>query len=386
MIYLAVFILLLFLSFHYDICGAKGGRDAWYSVILIVFILIAGLRWRLGVDTPNYLDEFYYETPRLDLLSIEDLKLTKPLWILLNSIVLTFFGRFYVVQLIHATFINTFYLYFKKFHRKINWEHPEDLNQWINWLAFNTDTTEWSRLADKYAVRDYIAEQGYEDILVPLLAVWDSPEKIDLSNLPMSFVLKMTNGCGDVIIVKDKSTASLTEIRQHFAKLFAHPFGHNTAEPHYLRIRPRVIAEAFLVATLQAADSTALIDYKLFTVGGVPRYCLTISNRNGLKNYCTDIYRLPEWEHCPDLVHHDEQHIVSNNVLPRPTTLDRMMEIASKLVGDHPFVRVDFYEVGQRVYFGEMTFTPACGRMTSLAPVLQTELGKELGRMVKCRI
>lgn len=86
------------------------------------------------------------------------------------------------------------------------------------------------------------------------------------------------------------------------------------------------------------------------------------------------------WEHCPDLVHHDEQHIVSSSVLPRSTTLARMMEIASELVGVHPFVRVDFYEVGQRVYFGEMTFTPACGRMTSLTPELQ----EELGRMIQC--
>lgn len=115
MLYLSGIFILLLLSFHYDICGAQRGRDAWYSVILIVFILIAGLRWRIGFDTPNYLDEFYYETPTLSQLSIEDLKMTKPLWILLNSLVLTFFGKFYVLQLIHATFINVlFFKYIKK--------------------------------------------------------------------------------------------------------------------------------------------------------------------------------------------------------------------------------------------------------------------------------
>lgn len=120
MIYLAVFILLILLSLHYDIYGAKQGRDVWYSILLVAFILIAGLRWRLGIDTPNYLDEFYYRTPTLNHLSFEDLKLTKPLWILLNSFVLSVFGRFYVVQLIHAAFINIlFFKYFKKHSRYI---------------------------------------------------------------------------------------------------------------------------------------------------------------------------------------------------------------------------------------------------------------------------
>lgn len=121
MIYLAVFILLILLSLHYDIYGAKQGRDVWYSILLVAFILIAGLRWRLGVDTPNYLDEFYYKTPPLNHLSLEDdLTLTKPLWILLNSFVMSVFGRFYVVQLIHAAFINIlFFRYIKRHSRYI---------------------------------------------------------------------------------------------------------------------------------------------------------------------------------------------------------------------------------------------------------------------------
>ena len=270
------------------------------------------------------------------------------------------------------------YLYFKKFHRKINWEHPEDLNQWINWLAFNTDTTEWSRLADKYAVRAYIAEQGYEDILVPLLAVWDAPEKIDLSGLPMQFVLKMNNGCGDVIIVKDKSTASLTEIRKHFAKLFAHPFGRNSAEPHYMRIKPLIIAEALLDISKQAVKATSLVDYKLYIINGIPRYCYAAKNRYRLEHAEIDLYRLPNWEHCPHLLCYNNHYCKSDGVIMRPKTLDKMMEIASKLAGNHPIVRIDFYEVDDLVYFGELTFTSFAGRCS----IFSDELQKELGGMV----
>ena len=115
MIYLAILLLLLFLSFRYDICGKERGSQGWYMIVLVIFILVAGLRWRLGVDTPNYLDQFYYITPKLSQLTTDDLLMTKPLWILLNSFVLTCFGKFYVVQLIHATFINVlFFKYIKK--------------------------------------------------------------------------------------------------------------------------------------------------------------------------------------------------------------------------------------------------------------------------------
>lgn len=120
MIYLAILLLLLFLSFRYDICGKERGSQGWYMIVLVIFILVAGLRWRLGVDTPNYLDQFYYKTPKLSQLTTDDLYMTKPLWILLNSFVLTCFGKFYVVQLIHATFINVlFFKYIKKHSRYI---------------------------------------------------------------------------------------------------------------------------------------------------------------------------------------------------------------------------------------------------------------------------
>lgn len=115
MIYILIIVLLLFMSFRYDVCGKRRGRDQWYIFFLVVFVLIAGLRWRLGVDTPYYIQNFYYSTPKLDHLSITDIQITKPLWILLNSFVLTYIGKFYVVQLIHAAFINI--LFFKYIRR-----------------------------------------------------------------------------------------------------------------------------------------------------------------------------------------------------------------------------------------------------------------------------
>jgi len=116
MIYLIVIILLLLLSFRYDINGKTRGRELSYVFVLIIFVMLAGLRWRIGVDTPNYLNRFYYVYPTLDKFSLADYPIGKdPFYVLMNSFVKTLGFRFYVVQIIHAAFVNILiFKYFKK--------------------------------------------------------------------------------------------------------------------------------------------------------------------------------------------------------------------------------------------------------------------------------
>lgn len=106
----------MFLSFRYDINGKTRYRDESYFVVLVILILLAGLRYRLGIDTTRYITMFYYETPELDELKWSDMEFgTDPLFTVLNSVVLTLGGKFYVVQLLHATFVNTLiFKYIKK--------------------------------------------------------------------------------------------------------------------------------------------------------------------------------------------------------------------------------------------------------------------------------
>ena len=121
MIYIFNFLLLLFLSFRYDVCGRKRGRKAWYNAVLVMLILIAGLRWRLGTDTPSYIYHFYHDIPTLGKLTEDELGFgAKPLWNLLNSLVKTLGGRYYIVQLIESTFVNVIvFKYIKKHSRYI---------------------------------------------------------------------------------------------------------------------------------------------------------------------------------------------------------------------------------------------------------------------------
>lgn len=116
MLYLSICILLLLLSIHYDINGKTKYRDTSYTLVLVVFVLVAGLRYRLGIDTHRYLYNFYHLYPSLDEFTLEDFQIGEdPCYVLINSIVRFFGGRFYMVQLIQASFVNLLILnYFKK--------------------------------------------------------------------------------------------------------------------------------------------------------------------------------------------------------------------------------------------------------------------------------
>lgn len=117
MIYFVVLFLLLILTVRYDINGKTSYRDQWYVAVTVILILIAGLRFRLGEDTINYIYMFYHDTPDITEIDLEFIfdSGQPPLWILLNSIIKTLGGRFFIVQLIQATILTTLMLkYFKK--------------------------------------------------------------------------------------------------------------------------------------------------------------------------------------------------------------------------------------------------------------------------------
>lgn len=106
MIYLVVILLLFYLSYTYDICGKTKGEKGWYITIQVILILLAGLRYRVGIDTTNYIFRFYYLYPSLSDFSLYDCSISSsPFFTLLNSFVISLGGRFYIVQLINAIFV-----------------------------------------------------------------------------------------------------------------------------------------------------------------------------------------------------------------------------------------------------------------------------------------
>ena len=155
-------------------------------------------------------------------------------------------------------------LYKRCFRKPLNWEHPTNIDEKINWLKFNSDTTEWTRLADKYLVRDYVEKCGLGNTLVKLYGKWDNARDIEWDKLPNQFVLKANNGSGDILLCHDKAKIDKEEWAQELNRLMKLKFGYLQSEPHYNTIKPCIIAEELLDNTKQQIKSSSLIDYKIW--------------------------------------------------------------------------------------------------------------------------
>lgn len=257
-------------------------------------------------------------------------------------------------------------------HKWPHFEHPKDLNEKINYLKFYGDTSKWPMLTDKYAVRKYIESIGLGDTLVKLYGKWDSVEDIDWDSLPDKFVMKCNNGSGDVLICKDKAKLDIEATKRYFDKMLHREFGVVSAEPHYASIKPCIIAEELLDASTQPCGSSSLVDYKIWCFNGKPHSVYCCYNR---KQYHANVgvYDL-NWHYHPEASVFTKHYIMGQQ-LPKPTCLDRMIEVAKKLSWGFPVLRVDLYEVNGHVYFGELTFTSQSGCMDYFSKKFLNETG-----------
>lgn len=266
-------------------------------------------------------------------------------------------------------------IYFSRFGKHINWKEPKDLNEKINWLKFYSDTSKWSELADKYAVRQYVVNKGLSKILVPLFGMWTRVEDIDFECLPQSFVLKTTHGWGDIIVVKDKDKANIKEIKAILKKNLSRPHGYFTAEPHYFHIPRAIIAEELLIQDDFNFLNT-LVDYKIWCFNGEPYFIWACYNREHGKVY-VETHGL-DWTFHPEKSVFNDIYLNGEGRIPKPAKLDEMLAIARILSEGFPQVRVDMYFVKGNIYFGELTFTSDGGYNDFFKKEFLMELGSKI--------
>lgn len=202
MIYFFVLILLLFLSFRYDINGKTKGREKWYIATLVILILLAGLRWRIGTDTPNYLRYFYHYYPTLGNFTFEEYPVGRdPFYVLINSIIKSVDGRFYMVQIIQATIVNT--LIFKYFRKHCNYIFTCVLFYFL--AGYISYSMEIMRASISIAIclwgNDYILEKKWvKGYFLYVLALMFHSQTIVMFVLPVLFFLRL-NKLGIVAMI-----------------------------------------------------------------------------------------------------------------------------------------------------------------------------------------
>lgn len=274
------------------------------------------------------------------------------------------------------------------YHRKLNLENPQFLSEKIYWLKLYYAKEQKALIQecyDKLSVREYVVKKGCGKYLTKLYHVYSEADEIDFNELPNSFVLKVTQSSGYNLMCKDKYEVSENEVKNQLGVwLRAAREGSNKRykEESFVfdRQRIKIIAEEYL----RNNDGTIVEDVKLFCINGKVEFFYATKDsvdESGRKkaNYIINVYDknwnllLFDWCH----YRHSEAEIIK-----KPDKLDEMILIAEKLSQDFPFVRVDLYYTGKKIYFGELTWIPSGGNCF-ISGGIAAEWDRKWGEMLK---
>lgn len=249
--------------------------------------------------------------------------------------------------------------------------HPKTFNEKLQWLKLYNRKSLYTDMVDKYKSKNYVKEKVGEEYVVPTLGVWDTPDDIDFETLPNQFVLKVTHDSGGIVICQDKKYFDKEKAIKVLKRGLQRNYYKINREWPYKNVSRKVIAEKFLGDNLQ--------DYRVYCFNGVPKLIYSYTNKSEADG------SKPEPTYC-DIMDTSwnpvefRQMCKPRGGVPKPQHLLEMLEIATILSQDIPFLRVDFYE-GEHLLVGELTFFPGSG-MSKFFPLSADE---ELGSWIKLK-
>ena len=234
----------------------------------------------------------------------------------------------------------------------MNFDDPKTFSEKLQWLKLHDHNPLYTKLVDKADVKGYIEEKLGADYVIPTLGVWDRAEDIDFDSLPEQFVLKCTHDSHGLCICKDKKKIDREKTKAKLGSALKSNYYLRFREWPYKNVKPRVIAEQYM--SDQGKD---LADYKVHCFNGEAKVVLVCAGRFSAGGITEDFYDC-EWNHL-DIKRPKIPNAGTEQ--KKPEQLSEMLRLAEQLAQGIPFVRVDFYIVDNKVYFGEMTFFPASG-------------------------
>ena len=256
--------------------------------------------------------------------------------------------------------------------KSLDFKKCRTMNEKLQWLKLYNRKPEMTDIIDKVKVKDIIKKRLGEKYVIPTLKVWNHPDDItpaDIDMLPDSFVIKTNHSGGNtgVYICKDKSKINLNEIKGKMLMSWNTNIYNTYREWPYKNVDKKVFAEQYM--------GTDLVDYKFFCFNGEAdsvMMCLDRNSEEDTKFYFFD----KEWK----LRRYNKRgkEARADFTLPKPEGMDKMFEIASMLSKGIPFVRVDLYNVGGNIYFGELTYYPASGFDPNILPESDIYFGDKI--------
>ena len=248
-------------------------------------------------------------------------------------------------------------LYKAQLGKDLNLKTPTSFTEKQNVLKLNKRAyKDYHKYVDKYLVRDYVANKIGKKYLVPEYFYTKKLKVSDFEKLPTGFVLKTTNGSGTNYIVEDKTKEDLEKIVWYMNWLSKLKYGYIWGEFFYNRITPGIIAEKLLLDK----NNNIPDDLK----------CYCFKDNLGRRRKVLYVER----------VIGDERHRIMFDErwrpvdygggfekldikIKRPKNYQEILKVIDRLSEDFSFVRVDLFLLGDKIYFGELTFIPTAGYM-----------------------
>ena len=257
------------------------------------------------------------------------------------------------------------------FGTELNLDDPKTFNEKLMWLKLNKYANDplVSQCSDKYAVREYVEKCGLGETLNELLGVWDRASEIPWDKLPKRFAIKCNHGCGYNLICQDKSKFDTQKATEQLDTWMKEDFWKEYAEVHYKTIPKKIICEKYL----EGKNDALPVDYKIYCFHGKPVFIGNFIERDIVTDEILRGYFDLDWNPSPVF-----RYEMKTELFERPKSLEKMLEYAQILSRPFPFVRVDFYEVDGKIYFGELTFTPTGCLATYYTDEAQRKLGELL--------
>lgn len=238
--------------------------------------------------------------------------------------------------------------------RKLNLRHPVTYQEKLQWLKYYYRNPEFTKLVDKYEVRNYVREKIGEEYLVPLYGVYNKWDEIDFSALPDEFVIKCTHDSGSVVICRDKNTFDYKSAKKKIEAGLARNQFYLSREWPYKNVKPRIIIEKLLYGD----ENKGIVDYKFFTFNGKVKFVLVCSNRFKVGGMKVSFYDL-NWQ---KLAISQTGETNETELIKKPKKFDEMIKVAQRLGKGLLHIRVDFIIDADNFYFTELTFFDSGGR------------------------
>lgn len=236
--------------------------------------------------------------------------------------------------------------------KELNLDNPSTYNEKLIWLQLYDRNPLYTKLADKYLVKQYVSELIGEKYVSELIGVWENADKIPFENLPEEYVLKCNHDCGSVFIKKKDTKVNKKKLIKKFNKALSRNYYDVGRVWSYKNIKPLIFCESLV----QTHDNKPPKDYKFFCFDGVPKFLFVASDRG--ENTKFDFYDM-NWNRIPV-----KQHFPNSTIeQPKPKQFEEMIELSKILSKGLPHVRVDFYiDKFDKIIFGEMTFCHFSGK------------------------